>query len=231
VRPDRHANVRGLPYVTQSSTGVDGRHPPQESQHFTIVGSACVVALVALVLLGVNTLEAGFACHGENIECAYSASKNGVYTGAFRGAGSPRLVEASFGSLLRSSVPLDVAPDGHYCLVWTHEREASAIARVEPPPLATGPSYVPLGPWHATQGRSAPPGCQTSSMTIPWDLASDLFGSWQFVLLTGLAAAALAGTILLAFVRRASRPVLLVMCAGALIADVVLSATLWTQFG
>ena len=55
------------------------------------------MALVALGLLGANTLQAGFACHGENIECAYSATKNGVYTGAFRGTGSPRVVEASFG--------------------------------------------------------------------------------------------------------------------------------------
>ena len=60
-------------------------------------------------------------------------------------------------------------------------------------------------------------------MTIPWDLASDLFGSWQFMLLTGLPVAALVGPTLLAFVRPASRPVLLVMCAGSLIADVVLA--------
>jgi hypothetical protein len=65
-------------------------------------------------------------------------------------------------------------------------------------------------------------------MTIPWDLASDLFGSWQFVLLIGLAAVALAGTVLLGFVRPATRPVLLVACAALLIADVVFSATLWT---
>jgi hypothetical protein len=195
------------------------------------VAGACVVSLVAFVLLGINTLQAGFACHGENVYCAYSASKDGVYTGAFRGTGSRRVVEASFGSLLRSSVPLDVAPNGHYCLVWAHEREASAIADARPPPLAAGPSYVPLGPWHASQGGSAPPGCQTSSMAIPWDLASDLFGTWQFVLLIGLAVAALAGTVLLVIVRPAIPPFLLVICAASLIADVVLSATLWTQFG
>jgi hypothetical protein len=71
-----------------------------------------VVSLVAFVLLGINTLQAGFACHSENVYCAYSASKDGVYTGALRGTGSPHVVEASFGLLLRSSVPLDVAPDG-----------------------------------------------------------------------------------------------------------------------
>jgi hypothetical protein len=68
-------------------------------------------------------------------------------------------------------------------------------------------------------------------MTIPWDLASDLFGTWQFVLLIGLAVAALTGTVLLAIVRPAIQPFLLVMCAASLIADVVLSATPWTRFG
>jgi hypothetical protein len=149
------------------------------------VAATCVVALAALVLLGLNLLQAGFACHSENTECAYSASKNGVYTGMLRGTGSPRVVEASFGSLTGSSVPRDVAPDGRYCLLWTHEREALAIALAGPPPLAAGRSYVALGPWHATHGGSAPLGCQTSSMTIPWDLASDLFGSWQFGLSKG----------------------------------------------
>jgi hypothetical protein len=197
--------------------GVDGR--PRRSRNFMIVGAACVVSLVALLLLGINTLQAGFACHSENTYCAYSASKDGVYTGAFRGTGSPRVVEASFGSLIR---------------------ELRAAGRRARRPLlpGLGPRAGGIGDsWHQTAtarsrpliraaGRLARHARRLRAARMPDKLDDDPLGSrqrpvrhLQFVLLIGLAVAALTGTVLL------------VMSAASLIADVALSGTLWTRFG
>jgi hypothetical protein len=208
------------------------RVPDRRSQSNRRAATATLVAaLVALIMLAVNLIGAQIACHtGDTATCAYSASKDGYYSGTFLATGTGRVVNANFGSLQdQHPVPLAVRPNGRFCMVWAHERTATATpSRTDRRPLTTTtPGAVPLGDWRPSASVGVPPGCQRSSIGIAWDRASDLTGSWQYLVLLAVPAIGLILALLGRFVPSKLRTLTLLASILALVASVGLSLVLW----
>lgn len=181
-------------------------------------------------MLAVTLIGAELACHtGDVATCAYSATKDGFYQGRFLATGSNRVVNAYFGSLQdERATSLAVAPAGRFCIVWAHERVAEVSPLRHGEPLVRGPvQSVLLKNWRPTPPTRVPAGCQRSSVTIPWDRASDLTGSWRYLVLLGVPTAGL----ILALGRRLLPPRLrtpaVLMSTLSLVGSVVLSLALW----
>jgi hypothetical protein len=158
---------------------------------------AAALGVIAVFLIGWNGLRAATACAWDTSDCAYSAAKDGYYSGTFTVSPVARVTRAvlpvSFGSRKRlAPVELRTDSSARFCIVWGHERGALMTVRTGTTAFGTS-SYrsFDLGPWHPAQGHN-PTGCQRSGAVIPWDHAEDLSTSWEFALLLGLPLLALA---------------------------------------
>lgn len=189
-----------------------------------------VIVALAVGLIAVNWLRAATACAWDTSTCAFGRAKNGFYGGAFLPTGSNRLVAAEFGSRTRlPAIELKVRPDGAFCIVWAHEREATATAPVGTESLgASGYRSVNLGAWHSEQTAPMPKGCQKTSTDVPWDRADDLMASWQFWTLIGLPVLALAGIAVGRILPRRGRTLSMALAAVAVTLGLVLSFELWS---
>jgi hypothetical protein len=156
----------------------------------------CLAALLwCIVGLTAHWAFAGLACGGDTTNCALSHDKNGVYRGVLADAQGRALTNTSFSVAFASrqtSSPRDVSgfstdANGDYCIVWAEERIT--------PFLQVSPSFgTSLSePWKPLNGASPPHGCQSGNQGIPWNHASDLKRTPQFVsvIVLGIASALL----------------------------------------
>jgi hypothetical protein len=152
---------------------------------------ATVVIAVALMLL-FDASRAATACSQDTSYCAATTERNGIYTGTLSGSdGRPAAnthFEVLFASrgLERPRVRFTSDARGRYCILWPEEQ-------VFPSSDATQQHRVAnVGAWLPLDDRPPPRGCQVGNEGVPWQRAEDLASSWQFFMLVGLPALALA---------------------------------------
>jgi hypothetical protein len=171
-----------------------------------------VVAVLLIVIAGLmllaNAFRASFACSTDSSTCARSTEKNGVYeTTLVDQAGTPYrsrefLVEFR---ALRSGDRVAFRTDrsGHVCIQWASESSYPLLLTAGGDELYAryvGGQYQEpvssLREWQDLEGREPPPGCQQGDRGIPWYRAEGATGSWQYLLLQALPAAAILALLL-----------------------------------
>jgi hypothetical protein len=152
-----------------------------------------------------------------------------MYQGRFPATGEVRQVAVAFGSRRGgASVPMRVTVDGRFCIVWAHERDASATAAPASEAIgADGARSADLGAWLPSRTVPIPAGCQRVSATVPWDHSDDLRQTWEFALLIVLSVIGFVGALGVLRVAPSHQEMALVVPFVALFAAGVLNVTLW----
>lgn len=176
-----------------------------------------------LLLLAFHLAGGFYRCSGDYTVCAYDARKNGTYAGVLTSTTGRTLPLARFfvafgsrGGRRPLVGPFTARSDGHYCIVWAHERtEPDAIVD------GSGGEIARLGAWRS---GPVPPGCQRSSAGVPRLGSDDVMSSTPFRLILALGAISV---MLASSAALRRRPRLIAASGAATVAFSAVVAVVW----
>lgn len=175
-----------------------------------------------------HSFAAALACGWDTSYCAQGRDKNGLYRGVLidrqgHVARNTRFTVA-FESR-RNADPREVGgfstdANGAFCIVWAQERSTPSIT-------SDGAPRGSIRGWEPLNGADPPRRCQEGDRGIPWNRASDLKTSPQFMSVPALAVAA-AALLLVALVGGRAETLRMRRSGLALtLASTLLAAVLW----